>query len=365
MTKSSTSLAICFGAVNNIVMTSPPLPRIAHIMAGAARGGAELFFERLTIAQHRQGYPVRAFIRPDAARAARLEAGHVAFSQVRFHRHLTYLTRQNLKNGLTKYQPDIAIAWMNRAAKATPRGPWALVGRLGGYYDLKNYRHCDALIGNTRGLVTWMTQGGWPQDRVFYLPNFAKDFSDVTPQRPNFIPANVPFLLAMGRLHPNKGFDVLIRALQDVPRAHLVIAGEGPARDALQEVARQCDVSSRVHLPGWLPDTSPFLRACDVFICSSRIEPLGNIVIEALSAGRPVIAGDIQGPAEILRGTTDGLLAESGNPHDFSLKINDLLDDPNKAHAFAEKGRQRYEREFSAPTVLAQWDRFFQQMRSR
>ncbi|UYH52076.1 glycosyltransferase [Candidatus Kirkpatrickella diaphorinae] len=346
-------------------MTSPPLPRIAHIMAGAARGGAELFFERLSVAQHRQGYPVTTFIRPDGARAARLEAGHVAITQLRFHRHLTFLTRRHLKKCLTTYRPDIAIAWMNRATRATPRGPWALVGRLGGYYDLRNYRHCDALIGNTRGLVTWMTQKGWPQDKVFYLPNFARDFSDVTPQRPNFIPANVPFLLAMGRLHPNKGFDVLIRALQDVPRAHLVIAGEGPARDALQDVARQCGVTSRVHLPGWLTDTGPFLRACDIFICSSRIEPLGNIVIEAMSAGRPVIAGNIQGPAEILHGTEDGMLAESENPHDFSLKINNLLGDPDKAHALSVKGRQRYEREFSAPTVLAQWDRFFQQMRFR
>lgn len=346
-------------------MTPLPLPRIAHIMAGAARGGAELFFERLCAAQACRGLPVKAFIRHCAEREARLRQNHVRFSTLRYHRHLSFLTRRRLDDALKEHETEIAVAWMNRAAHASPRGAWTLVGRLGGYYDLANYQHCDALIGNTRGLVNWMTKAGWPQDKVFYLPNFATDLGDIVPQRPNFIPSNVPYLLAMGRLHPHKGFDVLIRAMQNISRAHLVIAGEGPSREGLQQMARQCGVSARVHFPGWLADTGPFLRACDIFICSSRIEPLGNIVIEAMSAGRPIIAGDIQGPGEILRRTEDGLLAENENPSDFAAKINNLLDAPSRAQAIADNGRRRYEREFSAEIVLSQWDRFFRTVRPR
>lgn len=338
--------------------------RVAHVMAGAPRGGAELFFERLTMAQTRDGRPVQALIRQDEGRVARLEEAGVETQSFRFGGLLDLRTTPGLRRSLKAFRPDVVVAWMSRAARLVPSGPWQIAGRLGGYYDLSNYRRCDHLIGNTRGLAEWMRAQGWAANRVHHLPNFATDFSSMTPQRPAFLPPNVPFALALGRLHENKAFDVLIRAMKHLPGVHLVIAGEGPERPALEALAKAGNVTDRVHLPGWIAQSGPWLRACDVLVCPSRIEPLGNVVIEALSAGVPVVASNIQGPQEILEGSQDGLLAEVENERDFAAQIGTVLDDASMAQTLSMNGRARFEREFAQDVVMARWSAFLDGVRA-
>ena len=167
--------------------------------------------------------------------------------------------------------------------------PWTLVGRLGGYYDLKYYRHCDHLVGNTRDLGTGSSaRAGPPRGRIT-SPNFVHDFAGVAPAVLP-APAGAAKLVALGRLHANKGFDVLLRALALLPGAHLSLAGEGPERAALEGLAAELGVAGRVAFLGWRRDTGALLAGCDVFVCPSRHEPLGNVVLEAWSAARPVVA---------------------------------------------------------------------------
>ncbi|GAN53226.1 glycosyltransferase [Tanticharoenia sakaeratensis] len=334
------------------------LPSVAHVMAGSPAGGAELFYERLCAAHQREGRRLLSVIRRDDARAARLNRADVFPKMLAFGGALDLLTRPRLGRLLKAFAPAVTVAWMSRAARMTPRGPWTLAGRLGGYYDLSTYRHCDHLIGNTRGLAEWMVSQGWAASRVHHLPNFATDFGTVAPRRPDFLPPDAPFVLALGRLHANKGFDVLIRAMVHVPGAHLVIAGEGPERAALETLARGGGVADRVHMPGWVQDSGALLRACDVLVCSSRIEPLGNVVIEAQSAAVPVVATAIQGPHEILEGTQDGLLADVEDPRSLGLRIAEVLEDRALAEMLARNGRARFEREFAEPVVMAQWRAF-------
>ena len=279
--------------------------RIAHIMAGAPAGGAELFFERLASAQHRTGETIQAIIRTDPARAARLAP--LAPLQLGFGGRLDLVTGRRLRAALTAFAPRIAIAWMNRAARFTPRGDWVLAGRLGGYYDLAYYRRCDHLIGNTRALAAWMVAQGWPAARTHYLPNFAPDLAGAAPERLG-VPPGAPLVLALGRLHANKAFDVLIRALPLLPGTHAIIAGDGPERAALETLARQQGVADRLHLPGWRHDTAALLAGADVLACPSRHEPLGNVVVEAFAARRPVVAAAAAGPRELIRPGEDGLL---------------------------------------------------------
>src|SRR6185312_9384644 len=149
--------------------------KVAQIMAGAPAGGAELFFERLTIALHRAGDAVLPVIRRDAARAERLQAAGLAPLLLGFGGPFDLFTAGWLRAALRRFAPRVAVAWMSRAARFAPRGDCALVGRLGGYYDLRYYRRCDHLAGNTRGIVDWIIAQGWPSDRVHYLPNFSTD----------------------------------------------------------------------------------------------------------------------------------------------------------------------------------------------
>lgn len=328
--------------------------KVAQVMAGARHGGAEGFYERLCLALHAAGEEVLPVIRRDAERAARLRAGGLAPVQLGFGGALDLLTGPRLRRVLNGFAPAVTVAWMNRAARFAPKGDWTLVGRLGGYYDLKYYRRCDHLVGNTRDIVGWITAQGWPADRAHYLPNFVTDLAGAAPAEL----VGGTRLLAMGRLHRNKGFDVAIRALALLPGAHLSIAGEGPERGALETLARELGVAERVAFLGWRPDIGALLAGCDVFVCSSRHEPLGNIVLEAWSASRPVVAAAAQGPAALITEGETGLLAPTEDAEALAAAIRGLTGDPQRAARLARAGRAAYERDFTEAAVVARWRGF-------
>lgn len=323
-------------------------------MAGARAGGAEAFYERLTIALHKAGEDVLPVIRTDPARAARLAVHGLVPVQLGFGGPLDVLTRPRLSLLLSHHRPQVAVAWMNRAARHTPSGDWTLVGRLGGYYDLKYYRRCDHLIGNTRDLVRWMVSKGWPAERAHYLPNFADDFAGVLPAELG-LTEGAPKLVALGRLHRNKGFDVLLRALALMPGAELAIGGEGPERKALHDLAAELGVTDRVRFLGWRQDAGALLAGCDVFICSSRHEPLGNVVLEAWSAGKPVVASAVQGPTELIVDGRTGLLVPKESPEALAQAVTALLADPARAAAMGAAGRAVWEANFAEAPVLNRW----------
>lgn len=329
--------------------------KLAQVMAGARHGGAEGFYERLCLALHAAGEQVLPVIRRDADRAARLRAGGLAPVELGFGGALDLLTGPRLRRVLQGFAPAVTVAWMNRAARFAPKGPWTLVGRLGGYYDLKYYRRCDHLVGNTRDITRWIVAQGWPAARAHHLPNFVADLAGAAPAA---LPGAAPRLLAMGRLHRNKGFDIAIRALALIPGAQLAIAGEGPERAALEALAREAGVAERVAFLGWRSDVGALLAACDVFVCSSRHEPLGNIVLEAWSASRPVIAAAAQGPSELIADGETGLLVPPEDAQALATAIRGVLDDPQRAARLAQAGRAAYARDFTEAAVVARWRGF-------
>lgn len=328
--------------------------RIAHVMAGAPAGGAELFFERLVLALHDAGDAILPVIRRNPGRAQRLAAGGLVPVQLRFGGALDLLSRPRIAVALRAFAPWVVVAWMNRAARQTPRGNWVLAGRLGGYYDLRYYRACDHLIGNTRGIVDWIRGQGWPAGRVHHLPNFVPDLAGALPAALP-LPPNAPMVLALGRLHRNKAFDVLVRAMPLLPGAHVVIAGEGPERPALVALARSLGVHDRLHLLGWRNDQAALLARCDLLACPSRHEPLGNVVIEAFSAARPVVAALAAGPAELIVPDRDGLLVPLEDPGALAAAIAAVLADPAMAARLGRSGRARYQAEHAEGPVVAQW----------
>ncbi len=332
------------------------MTRVAHIMAGAVHGGAELFYERLCLAQQRAGDAVLPVIRTNPARATLLRDAGMNPVELRFGTRLDILTRPRLARALRAFAPRVAVAWMSRANMHLPRGDWVNVGRLGGYYDLRYYRACDHLVGNTIGITTWLRSQGWAAERAHYLPNFVADFADTPPAAD--LPKAAPLLLGLGRLHPDKGFDTAIRALPRLPGAIFAIAGEGPERANLEALARREGVADRVRFLGWRTDAGALLRAADIFVCSSRVEPLGNMVIEAWSARRPLVAVAADGPAELLLDGRDGLLVPHEDPTALADAIGRLRDDPTLAARFAVNGRARYEAAFAEPAVVEQWRAF-------
>ncbi len=346
--------------------------RIFQAMAGAKLGGAEGFFERLALAFARAGVDQRVAIRRDHARAQRLKRGGVEVVQLGFGGPLDLATRLGLARALTACDPDVVLGWMNRACGALPprvlmRGArYVAVGRLGGYYDLKYYRHCDWLIGNTPDLRDYLVRSGWPAARAVYLPNFVDAAPGAAIDRASLgARDDRPLVLALGRLHANKAFDVLIAAAAALPELQVWIAGDGPLEAALRAQARASGVEARVKFLGWRQDIGALLAAADLLVCPSRHEPLGNVIIEAWAHRRPVVAAASAGPSQLIRHMETGVLVPVDDAAALAAAIAALIANRAQGAALAAAGRAAYEAEFTEAAVVTRYLEFFADITAR
>lgn len=332
-------------------------------MAGAEFGGAEAFFVRLAIALNRTGLDQKVVIRKNPARAALLRNAEIELIELPFGGRMDFSTSRALKREIKDFEPDVVLTWMNRATSMCPKGDFVHVARLGGYYDLKYYAECDHLIGNTQDIVEYLVEHDWPADKAHYLPNFVFD-EDAEPlsRRDFYTPKDVPLIVALGRLHENKAFDVLLSALARVPNAYLWLAGDGPLKEELQKQAEILGIKPRVRFLGWRDDTAALLQTADLFVCPSRHEPLGNVVIEAWAQGLPVVAADSMGPGTLIENMESGVLVPVDDEILMARAIRGVLDDEDLSRNIAERGYRTYQENFTEARVVEQYLEFFKKV---
>lgn len=334
---------------------------VLHLLGTAGEGGAETYFVDLVEALGRAGVPQAGAIRRNPGREARLKAAGVPFKTFPFGGPIDIITRPATAGFAAVHGAGVLVAWMNRAARHSPRGPWARIGRLGGYYSLKYYKGFDHLVANTEDIAEWVVGQGWPAGRVTCIPNFAEAPDHATPlDRASLsTPADAPLLLAMGRLHENKAHDVALQALAALPDAWLWIAGAGPLEAKLKGLAAALGVASRVRFLGWRTDASALYRTADVCVFPSRYEPLGNVVIQAWAHGLPIVAAESQGPRALIHDGADGLLVPIDDAEALAGGVRRLLDDPKLRGRLAAAGAARVRAEFSETAVVARWKALF------
>lgn len=334
---------------------------VLHLLGTAGEGGAETYFVDLVLALKRAGVAEAAVLRANATREARLKSAGVPVKVLRFGGPIDILTKPAAAGFAALQRTKVALAWMNRAARHTPRGPWARIGRLGGYYSLKYYKGFDHLVANTEDIADWIVGQGWPAGRVSCIPNFAAAPPDAAPvDRASLsTPADAPLLLGMGRLHENKAHDVSLQALAQLPEAYLWIAGVGPLEAKLRLMAEALGVADRVRFLGWRTDASALYRTADICVFPSRFEPLGNVVIQSWAHGLPVVAAASQGPKALIRDGEDGLLTSVDDADALADAVRRLLADPLLRNRLAAAGRARVAAEFSETAVVAQWKSLF------
>ena len=332
-------------------------------MAGAENGGAEEFFMRLAAAFSRANINQQIIIRKHTGRRSRLESADIAVTEAPFGGLVDFATKPIIRRQINHFKPELVLAWMSRAARYCPAGDHTLVARLGGYYDLKYYRHCDHLIGNTADIRRYLIEEGWPENRAWYIPNFVDSERKSAICRKQFgTPMDGPLLLALGRLHENKAFDVLIAALSDVPSAFLWIAGDGPLEQLLRKQAKQSGVDGRIRFLGWRQDIGALLAATDILVCPSRHEPLGNVVIEGWAHNVPVVAAESVGPGALIKHRETGLLVPIDDSRSLARAINQVLSDKPLAENLVSNGFAAYEAGFTEPKVVRQYQEFFEKV---
>ncbi|HKJ72218.1 MAG TPA: glycosyltransferase, partial [Gammaproteobacteria bacterium] len=275
--------------------------------------------------------------------------------------------RRRIGKAARRFNADIVQTYMGRATRLTHLRPGRRpvhVARLGGYYDLKGYRHAHAWVGNTRGICDYLVRGGLPARRVFPIGNFVEAAAPADPaelQRLRTalgLPADALVVTALGRLHPNKGFADLLTAFSDLPAAvgerpvHLIVVGDGPLAAELRSQATELDLDRRLHWAGWQNDPAPYYELADLFVCPSRHEPLGNVILEAWSHGLPVLATRSLGAEELIRDQDTGALVPVGDPHALSHAMAGLLRDEGARHALAGAGTAEVRRSHSREAVV-------------
>ncbi len=340
-------------------------PRVMHAMAGAAVGGAEAFFMRLTIALHQAGQEQRVVLRRHEGRAAELRAAGIEPVQLPFSGLFDFTTRRRWRGAMADYAPQVVLTWMNRATSFCPPPgpglqPFVHAARLGGYYKLKHYDRCDHLIGNTKGICEYLVDNGWQPERVHHIPNFVDTRTAPPASREEYAtPATAPLLFAAGRFHDNKGFDTLLRVLRRLPDCYLWLAGTGPLEPTMRRVSADLGLLERVRFLGWHNDLAPFYAAADVFVCPSRHEPLGNVVLEAWAQGVPVVSTQSEGPTELIVEGSSGLLVPIDDEAEMAAAIQRLLDRPELRERLVNGGHLAYDRDFSRDSVVERYRRFF------
>lgn len=220
------------------------------------------------------------------------------------------------------------------------------------------FHAADAFIAVSRGLKEQLGRlpglGAKPI-RCIYNPIIHDGFeaqAEQAPVLPPLIKPGEPFVLAVGRLHKQKGYTHLLqafaRAVKQRP-SHLVILGEGHDREELQGLASSLGISSRVHFLGYAPNPLAYMRHAAVFVLSSLAEGFGNVIVEALACGTPVISTDCpHGPREILADGRYGTLVRVGDVDSLAQAIVAKLNVPKPAMSDELKEHLRL---FSIETV--------------
>jgi glycosyltransferase involved in cell wall biosynthesis len=167
---------------------------------------------------------------------------------------------------------------------------------------------------------------------------------------------------SLGRLHRQKGYDVLLRALAEIAEAELVLVGDGEERVSLEALAHELGVAGRVRFAGWDADARARLAGFDIFVLPSRFEAFPLSIVEAMLAGRPVVATDVGSVREAVRHGETGLLVLPDDPAALAAALVRLLGDGVDRARLAAAGRQLAARRFTPAVMAAAFERLYQEL---
>jgi len=175
-----------------------------------------------------------------------------------------------------------------------------------------------------------------------------------------------PMILFAGKLAPRKGVDILLRALPQVLRemeVKLVLAGSGNQRD-YQQLAEALGISDKLRFLGRVPDDTLRLlfSSCDLFVLPSRLEGLGIVILEAMAAGKPVVATNVGGIPELIESGQNGILVETNNERELASAIVKVLSDNSLARTIGENNMKKMRERFSWKVAAQKTERVYNEL---
>ena len=251
--------------------------------------------------------------------------------------------------------------------------PWKGFAQLS--IDRALARRTDRIVANSSGIKDFYVRQGLPAEKFTLIPNGIGPFepkdrvsrADLLTELK--LPPEARLLGAIGRLWPQKRIKDLIWAADLLKSArddaHLLIIGDGPLRWRLERYRDQNDIADKVHFLGERGDVSRILEHLDCLWLASEYEGQSNAIMEAMSAGVPVIATDIPGNRDLVIEGETGHLITVGDRAAFTKHTHHLLEDQPLARRLGEAGRQRMLTEFSVEKMIQRHAQLYRELAGR
>lgn len=237
------------------------------------------------------------------------------------------------------------------------------------------FRLSDAVLANSAAVARSVhEEAGVASAAVWTVPNFADDhaFEPLTPaeralvRRGWRVPGDTPVVGCVARLDPLKDHATLLRAvasLRDgVRRVHLVLIGDGEMRGALERLAADLAIADHVTFVGEVRDGQNHHRAFDISVLASLSEGFPNTLVEAMAAGRPVVATAVGGSVDAVVDGETGLLVPPGAPHELSAALKRLLDEPDTRSLMGRAGQERARRLYDARRTVGTLEDMYERL---
>lgn len=237
---------------------------------------------------------------------------------------------------------------------------WGVQARRTTFYywiDRLSLRFYERVVCVSEDLQRRCVECGVPADRCLLIENaidageFARKQSAAEAKARLGIPPERLVIGAVGRLSPEKAFDLLLRAVGKLLSKGydlaLVIVGEGDERPRLEALRAELGLGDRVHLLGYRSDTADLYQAMDVYALSSLREGLPNVLLEAMATELPVAATRIAGVPRLVRDGENGLLIEPGSVEELAGALGRLVDDAELRSRLGQAGRRLIESSYS------------------
>lgn len=324
--------------------------KILNMMLGTGHGGLENacfdFHEALQLAQ----CDVTSLLSPKAMVAEKFPP---YFKKVSFFHFSQWdpTAGYRLKRIIQKYSFDVILAHGNKAIKSASSirdiAPLIAVCHTTNYNVKKTLRQIDGAIVLTNHYRDVLLEAGYPYDKICIVPNSVRLGPEPLPHPPR----DRPVIGGLGRLVPNKGFDILMQALLILKKKgvpfYCVIHGLDE-KNSTQTFVKKRDAigltSEDVFFGGWTSDPDMFLRSIDIFCMPSRREVLSIALLQALAAGRPIICTRIPGFEDVFQNSVEGFFVDIENVDQLAHKLKLLLCDHHLRLEMGRRARKRAER---------------------
>jgi glycosyltransferase involved in cell wall biosynthesis len=204
-------------------------------------------------------------------------------------------------------------------------------------------------------------------DRVVTIVNACPTLPDPAPQLSRAdlgVPATGPLVGVVARLQPEKGVEHFVQAAALLARhrleTHFLVVGDGPLKDELLALAARLGIQDRIQFLGFRLHAGTLVRLLDVVVMPSLTEGTPLVVLEAMSAGKPIVASAVGGIPEQIRHGAEGLLVPPADPPMLARAIDAVLERPDAARSLGQRAAARAAQSFSPETLLSRTQAVYQ-----